>query len=109
MDASFSKLLDKVTSQIPKACTTKEDHRSLTPEVKESWSNIPNAMKGIILQGRSGSRNDRVTKNNKDSCKHVTPPSFKPKKFNKANLHELLVELISETSLSDTNKVNNSE
>ena len=36
-------------------------------------------------------------------------PSFNPKKFTKANLHKLLIELILETSLSETNEVDNDE
>ena len=34
------------------------------------------------------------------------PPSYTPRKFTVAHLHELLTELISESSLSEQNEVN---
>ena len=61
------------------------------------------------MRGRNGSRNERVNKHNKDSCKPVKPPFSSPKKFDKANLHELLAELFSENSLPNTNEADNAE
>lgn len=46
-----------MTSQVLNAHIPKEDCSSLTPEVREIWSKIPNDTKAVILRGRSGSLN----------------------------------------------------
>ena len=61
-------------------------------------------MKAIILRSRNGSGKEGATNHSKNGCKSVKPPSFPPRKFTKAHLHELLSKLISETSLSDDNE-----
>ena len=79
---------------------TKEHHSSLTPEGKEICIKIPNGMLHVTLRGTNVSRNERLNKHNKCSHKHAKSPSFNPKKLTKDHLHELLYELITETSLS---------
>ena len=81
----------------------KEDYRSLSPEVRQIRSKILNDMKVVILRSRTGNRNAGVNNHSKDGYKTVKPPSFPPRKSTKANLYELLAELISETSLSEKN------
>ena len=58
------------------------------------------------MRGRSGNHNERANKHNEDSYKPVRLPYFNHKKFTKANVHE---QIISETSLSDTNEVDNTK
>ena len=58
-----------------------------------------------MLRSRTVNRNEGVNNNSKDGCKTVKPPPFTSSKFTKLNLHELLAELISETSLSGKNEV----
>ena len=54
-------------------------------------------------------RDERVNKHNKDSHKHVKPPSFILKKFMKDNLHELFYELIWKLFCLKINEVENPE
>ena len=61
-------------------------------------------MKAIILRSKNRSGKEESTNYIKNGCKSVKPPSFPPRKFTKVHLHELLSELISETSLSDHNE-----
>ena len=100
---SASKLLANVTNQTPNAHTPNEDCNSLSPKVRDIWSKIPHDIKTVLLRGRNGSLSERINKYNKDDCKTAKPPSFAHKKYTKANLHELLAELISETSVSEKN------
>ena len=104
IDASASALLVNMTNQSPNTYIPREDFSSLTPEVKQIWGKIPPDMKAIILRRRTGNRNEETINRNKDGCKSVKPPSHLRRKFTKAHLHELLNELISETSLSDDNE-----
>ena len=92
-------------NQSPNAHTPKEDCRSLSPEARKMLSKIPNEIKVVILRSRTGNINEGVNKHGKDGCTTVKKSSFPPRKFTKANLHELLDELISETSLSEQNEV----
>ena len=93
-----------MTNQSPNTYMPREDFSFLTPEVKQIWGKIPPDMKAIILRSRTGNRNEENVNRNKDSYKSVKPPSYPRRKFTKANLHELLSELISENSLSDDNE-----
>ena len=54
-----------------------------------------------MLRSKTGNRNERVNKANKDGYKTVKTPSLLPRKFTKANMHEIFSELISENSLSE--------
>ena len=81
IDAYASILLLNMTSRNPQGTNVyapKEDHSSLTPEVREIWSKIPNYMKAIILRGRNGNQNERANDHGKDSHKHARLPSFNP-------------------------------
>ena len=93
-----------MTNQSPNTYMSREDFSFLTPEVKQIWGKIPPDMKAIILRSRTGNRNEETINRNKDGCKSVKPPSHLRRKFTNAHLHELLNELISETSPSDENE-----
>ena len=71
---STRKSLARMTSQSPNAHMTKGDCSSLTPEVREIWSKIPNETLSVILRGKSRSHNKRVSKHNKDSDKPMNRP-----------------------------------
>ena len=62
-------------------------------------------MKVTMLRSRTGSFNDGANNHSKNVYKTVKPPSYPPRKFTTAHLHELLTELISESSLSEQNEV----
>ena len=94
-----------MTNQSPNTHTSKEDYSYLSPEVRKNWSKIPNDMKVVMLRSRTGNRNEGVNKNGKDGYATVKTSSLPPRKFTKDNLHELLAELISETSLFEQNEV----
>ena len=98
-----------MTNQIPKACTPKEDFIYLTPEVRKSWSKTPNDMEALTLRSRTVNRKEGVNTHTKNIHKTVKHPSLPPRKFTKANLHELLAELLSEASLSEQNEIDVSE
>ena len=83
----------------------REDCISLSPEVGEIWIKILNCMKAFILRSRTVNSNDGVNNHIKNAYKTVKPPSYRPRKFNKAHLHELLTKLISKFSLSEQNEV----
>ena len=105
IDTSTSKLLINMSNQSPNICMPEEDFSSLSPEVRQSWSKIPNDMKTFMLRSRNGNSNEVLNKNNKDIYKTVKPPSFSPMKFTKSHLYEILTKLISETSLFEQNEV----
>ena len=95
-----------MTNQSPKAYRPKEDYRYFSPEGRHIWCNILNGMKAFVLRSRSVNLNEGVNKHSKDGYKTLKPLSLPAMKFTKANLHQLLAELISETSFSDKNEVN---
>ena len=57
------------------------------------------------LLSRTINSNDGVNNHSKNSYENVTPPSYPPRKFTTAHLHELLSELTSESSSSEQNEV----
>ena len=87
------------------SCIPSADYRLLTPEAKVLWGMLPNDMKAVILKGRDNNINS-YSDCNKDNfnnakprfnqCETVKPPNCKPNPFTKANLHELLTELLVE-------------
>ena len=62
-------------------------------------------MKTVTLLSITVDINDGVNNHNIVFCTPVNPPSYPPRKFTKDYLHELLTELISESSLSEKNRV----
>lgn len=62
-------------------------------------------MKAVTLRSRTRNSNDGVNNHSKNVYKIVKPPSYPPKKFTTAHLHELLTEIISEYSLSEQKEV----
>ena len=69
------------------------------------WGKLAPNMKHAMLKGKisNSKSNNRFSKNifNNPSCKTIKPPSCNPKPFTKANLHELLHELIVESNQSE--------
>ena len=84
---------------------TKEDFSVLSPEVRKIWSKITNNMKAFMLLSRTADSNDGVNNHNIFFYQTLKPPSYPPMKFTKALMHEILTELISESSLSEKNEV----
>ena len=94
-----------MANQNPNSYTPKEYFSVLSPEVRRTWSKMPPDMKAIILRSRTKSPNDGANNHSKNVYKPVKPPSYPPRKFTTAHLHELLTELILESSLSEQNEV----
>ena len=109
IDVSASTLLINMNYQSPNTCMPREDFRSLSPEVREIWSKIPNDMKAFMLRSRTGNSNERINKNIKYDYKTAKPPSFLHRKFIKANVHKIITELISETSFTEKNEADTLE
>ena len=66
-------------------------------------------MRSVILRGRHAKRNKKFNNHNEHSHKPTKSPSFNPKKFTKANSHELLAEIMSPSFFSEINEVDNAE
>ena len=66
-------------------------------------------MKAAILRGRIWTRNEMANKYDKDGYETAKSLYFLPRKFTKASLHEILAELILETSASEKNDEDTSE
>ena len=79
----------------------KENFSALIPEVRRTWSKKPPEMKAIMLRIRTGSPNDGSNNHSKNVYKTIKPPSYPHRKFTTVYLHELLTELISESSFSE--------
>ena len=78
---------------------------TFSPEVRQIWSNIPNGMKVVILRTGTVNSNDGVNNHSKNYYETVKSHFYPPRKFTKDHFHELLTELISESSLSEKNEV----
>ena len=112
IDASTTTLLSNVTNVINPNSDRylhPEDYASLTPETKDLWKKLTPDMKAIILKGRNNiNRSNNRSSSNKSnnfSYKTVKPPSCNGKPFTRANLHELLKELIVGSNKSEDNDV----
>ena len=90
-----------MSNQITNYYMPKENVSALSPEVRRIWSKTPPDMKEIILRSRTGSYNDGANNHSRNVYKTVKPPSYPPRKFNAAHLHELLTKIILESSLSE--------
>ena len=86
-----------------------ECYASLTPEAKDLRIKLIPHMKDIILKGRKNINRSNYrsnsNKSNNFSCKTVKPPSFNGEPFTKANLCELVNELIVESNECEDNDV----
>ena len=102
IDASAITLLINVSNQSPNDHIPKEYFSTLSPEARKIWSNIPNDMKVVMLRIRTVNSNEVV-----DS--HSKPTSYPPRKFTTAHLHEILTELISESSSSEKNEADDTK
>ena len=92
-------------NQSPNAYMHKEDFSDLSSKIRRIWSKIPTAMKAIIFRSKSGNFNDGANNHNKNVYKTVKYSSCPTRKFTAAHLHELLIEIISEFSLSEQNEL----
>ena len=90
IDASASTLLIKMSNQSLNTCMPKEYFSALSPEVRRNWSKIPNDMKVFMLRSRIVNVNEGVNNHNANVYETVKPPSYSPRKFTKAYLHELI-------------------
>ena len=100
-DASSTTLLVNMTSNSnSNRHLTSEDYALLTPEENNLWVKLTPNMKHVILKGRNSKNkpNNRFRNNkfNNPSYRTIKPPSCKSNHFTKANLYELLHELIVE-------------
>lgn len=103
IDASAITLLANMTNRVnanSDSYLPSEDYSSLSAEERDLWKKIQSSMKSIILKGRnSGNRpSGRFNSNNSNnhSYKSIKPLPLRGKPFTKANLTELLSELIFE-------------
>ena len=62
-------------------------------------------MKVFMLRIRTGNFNDRTNDHSKNVYETVNPPSYAPRKITTTHLHEVLTEVILESSLSEHNEV----
>ena len=114
IDSSTNTLLASMTNSNSDTYLPSEDYDSLTPEAKEVRSKLPSDVKSIILKDRS---NKPSNKFNSHKHKSMKPSSYKIKPFTKANLHELLSDLLEDTResenddivIEDKNEVNDSD
>ena len=54
-----------VFNQSPNTYTPKKDFSTLSPEVRQIWSKIPNNMKAVILRSRAVDSNEGIKNHNK--------------------------------------------
>ena len=94
IDASTRTLLINVSNQSPNTQKLRECFSFLTHQVRQIWSKIPNDIKEVILRSRTENSNDGVNNHSKNIYKTTKPLCYPSRKFNKAQLHELLTDLI---------------
>ena len=70
---------------------------------------MPPGMKTVILESRTGNFNDGKNNHSKNVYKPVKTPSYPTSILTIAQLHQLLTELISESSLSEKNDVDDNK
>ena len=117
IDAPVSTLLANLTNRNnpnSNSYLPSEDFNSLTPQAKEAWRTLPNDLKAVLIKGRNSnpskpSSNNSTNNSSNSSYKPVKPPSYTKKPFTKANLHELITALISESSEHDSDTTNKNE
>ena len=71
IDASASTLLINMYNQSPNTHIPKEDFNTLSLEVRETWSKVPNNMKIVMLRSRTVNSNDGVNNHSKNAYNTV--------------------------------------